>query len=214
MLILVVMATSNTKWLNWAREIQALSQTSLTYAENHFQVARYERLREIAAEMLATPDAPPEHILKLFKNEAGYATPKVDVRAAIFEGDKILLVQERSDEKWSLPGGWADVSQSPSECIIREVWEECGLHARITKLAAVFDREKHPHEPHFPFHIYKMFFMCAVTGGTITPSNETLGAAYFAEDDLPPLSIDRIVEFQVKAMFRHHREPNRPADFD
>ena len=160
-------------------------------------------------------NTPVEQISELFPDFAsGYATPKVDVRGAAFRDDKILLVREARDGGWTLPGGWADPGQSPAEAVVREVFEESGFHVRVTKLAALYDRSKHPHMPRAPFHVYKLFFLCEITGGSATVSHETTAVDFFPEDAIPNLSIDRTLPFQIARMFDHHRTRTLPTDFD
>ena len=198
-----------------ARELQALAQTGLAYATDPYDRERYERLREIAVD-LAASNGPcdPAAVRAAFEIQAGYATPKVDVRAACFRGDTVLLVQEASDGLRTLPGGWADVTQSAAECVVRETREESGFDVRATKLAAVFDRDKHPHEPRQLFRIYKMFFICEVIGGEARPSLETTDVGFFPLDDLPPLPAERILPDQIHAMHRHWKDPSLPTDYD
>jgi ADP-ribose pyrophosphatase YjhB (NUDIX family) len=200
--------------LRWAQELQAIAQNGLLFAANPFDVERYARVRRIAAEMM-TAGSPlaPDEILRLFEAERGYATPKVDVRGVVFSGDRILLVRERADGGWTPPGGWADVGESPREAVVREVLEESGYRTRAVKLLALFDRSRHPHPP-LPFHVYKLFFGCELEGGEPSASIETDGAAFFAEDDLPPLSPGRVTPGQIARLFEHHRHPDWPADFD
>jgi len=203
------------KWLDWAKQLQAISQNGLTYAQDHFDRERYEQIRHIAAEMLTQKaDVKVEDVLDLFSREKDYATPKVDVRGAVFKDDKILLVKERSDGKWSLPGGWADVGESPSESVEREVWEESGFHVKAKRLAAVYDRGKHPHKPLMHYHIYKLFLICEITGGRATTSSETEQVEFFKESDLPELSITKILPEQIAKMFEFYRQTELPAYFD
>jgi len=202
-------------WLKWAKQLAALAQDGLTFSENAYDIERYEQMRDVAAEMMAEGfDLEKKSVLNLLEREEGYATPKVDVRGAAFRDGKILLVREALDGGWTLPGGWADPCQSPTEAVVREVFEESGFEARVTKLAAVYDRSRHPHLPHIPFHIYKLFFLCEITGGQAAESHETTGVQFFAEDNIPPLSISRTLPFQIARMFDHHRSPNLPTDFD
>lgn len=202
-------------WLDWAKRLQAIAQNGLTFTEGHFDVERYEQVRQIAAEMLADKtDAKTEDVLELFVREQGYATPKVDVRGATFRDGKILLVKETSDGKWSLPGGWADAGESPSESVEREFWEESGFSVKAKRLAAVYDRSKHPHKPLMHYHVYKLFFICEITGGEATTSCETEEVAFFDENDLPELSITKILPEQIARMFEYHRRPELPVDFD
>lgn len=202
------------KWLAWAREIQAIAQSGLAFTQDQFDRERYERLRELAAEILAGhSETPVETIVKLFTEQAGYATPKIDVRGAVFREDRILLVREIHDGLWTLPGGWADVNESPSSSVEREILEESGYSARAAKIAAVWDRDRHGHDPH-PFYTYKLFFLCELTGGAARQSIETDGVDFFALDALPPLSRSRITPAQIRRMFEHHRNPALPTDFD
>ena len=210
----------NPKWLSWAQQLQAIAQTGLTFTQNPFEVERYELVREIAAEMMAAQselNATP--ILDLFADQAGYATPKVDVRGVVFDratqdGDAwILLVKERRDGRWTLPGGWADVNDSPAEATEREVWEESGYRAKATKLLACYDRNKHGHPPH-AFHIYKLFFLCELEGGTPTTSIETADVGFFSEDEIPPLSLPRVTPAQITRFFEHYGHPDWATDFD
>lgn len=203
------------KWLEWAKRLQAIAQNGLTFAEGHFDVERYEQVRRIAAEMLADESgANVEDVLDLFVREKDYATPKVDVRGAAFQDGKVLLVKECSDGKWSLPGGWADVGESPSESVEREVWEESGFTVKAKRLAAIYDRSKHPHKPLMHYHVYKLFFLCEITGGEATTSDETEEIAFFDEGDLPELSITKILPEQIARMFDHYRRPELPTYFD
>ena len=158
--------------MDWAKRLQAIAQNGLTFSESHFDIERYEQVRHIAAEMLADKtDAAIEDVLELFIREKDYATPKVDVRAAAFQDGKILMVKESSDGKWALPGGWADVGESPSQSVEREAWEESGFNVKAKRLVAVDDRSKQPHMPLMHYHIYKLFFICEITGGQATTSN-------------------------------------------
>jgi ADP-ribose pyrophosphatase YjhB (NUDIX family) len=203
------------QWLQWAKRLAALAQDGLTYSHNEYEMDRYQQIRQIAAEMMAAGfDLDHKAFLDLFSREQGYATPKVDVRGAVFRDDKILLVQEKIDGGWTLPGGWADPCQSPSEAVAREVFEESGFQVRVTKLAAVYDRSRHPHLPPMPFHLYKLFFLCEITGGAAKESHETSGVDFFAEDHIPPLSISRTLPFQIARLFEQHRAPALPTDFD
>ncbi len=202
-------------WLRWAKQLAALSQNGLTYSQSQYEIERYEQIREIAAEMMsASSEFDAQTFVELFAREQGYATPKVDVRGAAFRDGKILLVKEKIDDAWTLPGGWADPCQSPSEAVVREVFEESGFEVRVAKLAAVYDRSKHPHIPPMPFHLYKLFFLCEITGGQATESHETTGVDFFAEDQIPPLSISRTLPFQIARMFAHYCNPGLPTDFD
>jgi len=202
-------------WLGWAKRLQAVAQSGLAYSPNHFDVERFEQVRQIAAEMLAKKgNADIEEVLQLFIREKDYATPKVDVRGAAIRDGKILMVKETSDHKWSLPGGWADIGQSAAESAVREVFEESGFNVRAMKLAAVYDRSKHAHRPLWHYHIYKLFFICEIIGGEAAISSETEAVDFFGEDQLPELSQGKVLDWQIKRMFEHYRQPSLAADFD
>ena len=155
----------------------------------------------------------PSYVLDLFQREVGYATPKVDVRGAVFRGDTLLFVREREDSCWSLPGGWADVGDSPSEVAVREVYEESGYHTRAVKLLAVYDRDRQGHPP-LSNYVYKLFFKCELLSGSPSSSVETDAVAFFGENEIPQLSLTRIMPAQVARICEHYRQPNLPTDFD
>jgi ADP-ribose pyrophosphatase YjhB (NUDIX family) len=201
-------------WLDWARRLNALAQTGLHFAQSPYDIERYTAIRTIAAEMIAHGSgADTSRVLELFACDAGYATPKVDVRGVVFQDGKILLVQERSDGMWTLPGGWADVGDSPADAVIREIREESSFQTRATKLLALLDRNRHRHPPDL-HHIYKVFIRCEIIGGSPTTSHEIQGVGFFAEDEIPELSLMRSVPAQIARMFEHYRQPDLPADFD
>lgn len=192
----------------------SLAQNGLAYAEGVFDRQRYEELRRIAAEMLAAgSDADAPEVLRLLQAEAGYATPKVDVRGVVFREGRILLVREVADGLWTLPGGWADAGESPREAVEKEVAEESGFDARAVKLLAVYDRDRHGPPP-LPWSVYKLFIRCEITGGAPSGSVETSDVDFFAPDALPPLSEGRVTKAQLERMFQHLRDPLLPADFD
>jgi ADP-ribose pyrophosphatase YjhB (NUDIX family) len=205
-------------WLLWARELQAIAQTGLEFAKDPYDRERYIRVRALAARMMAqAAGADAAWVEELFAGQSGYATPKVDVRGAVIRDDgRILLVREVADSgRWSLPGGWAEVNQSPREAVVREVLEETGFAVSVRKLAAVYDRARHPHLPPRPFHVYKLFFVCEIVGGTAQTSRETSEVAFFAEDEVPSdLSIARVLPYQITRMFEHARFGALPTDVD
>jgi ADP-ribose pyrophosphatase YjhB (NUDIX family) len=202
------------KWLEWTQKLQAIAQNGLTYSENPFDVERYKALQAIAAEIMATySNVEHSFILDLFAREVGYATPKVDVRGAVFRDDTILLVKEREDGCWTLPGGWADVGDSPSEVAVKEVFEESGYQTRVVKLLAVYDRDRQGHPPH-PHYIYKLFFQCELVSGSPAPSIETEEVEFFAENAIPKLSLGRVTPAQITRLFQHYRNRDLPTDFD
>ncbi|HEY2419706.1 MAG TPA: NUDIX hydrolase [Steroidobacteraceae bacterium] len=202
-------------WLLWARELQALAQTGLTFCRDEYDLERYRRIRSLAAEMFARGSGTAlAHVEGLFEQDLGYPTPKVDVRGAVFRDQRILMVREVSDGGWTLPGGWADVNQSPSECVEREVREESGFEARAIKLAGIYDYRRQGHVRAHPYSIYKLFFICELTGGEARASIETSAVDFFARDALPELSSGRTNAAQIERMFAHRHEPALPADFD
>lgn len=188
------------RWLDWAIELQSLAQAGLTYGKDVFDLERYTRIREIAAEMLAHASGLPLGTVKdLFCNETGYQTPKLDTRAAIFSEDRILLVQEK-DGRWSLPGGWCDVNVSVGENTVKEVREEAGLTVVPVRVIAVQDRERH-NLPHYAYGVCKIFVQCAVVGGSFAENSETIQSRYFAEDGLPPLAEEKNNAEQIRMCF-------------
>ena len=177
------------KWLEWAKQIQATAQTGLAYSRDVFDTERYESMRQLSIDILEAYTGVSRDRIQLdFASDSGYATPKVDVRGVIFSDGRLLLVREKSDGCWCLPGGWADVGLSPSECVVKEIREEAGFQARAVRLLAVMDKLRHGHPPG-AHHIYKLFFLCEITGGQAAGGLETSEAAFFAEDSLPPLSL-------------------------
>lgn len=201
-------------WFNWAQRLQSIAQAGLTYTQNVFDVERYHQTQQIAAEILAAgTDAPLQQVQGLLSVEAGYATPKLDVRGVVIRDGKILLVKELSDGCWTLPGGWVDVGEGPSTAAEREVWEESGYEVRAVKLLALYDRNLHDYPP-FVFHTYKMIFLCDLLGGSPTTSIETGGAEFFGENEIPPLSVERVTPQVLTRLFELARHPDWPTDFD
>ena len=188
------------QWLEWAIELQSLAQAGLTYGKDIFDRERYERIREISAEIMAyKTDIPVQKVKDLFCNETGYQTPKLDTRAAIFQNGKILLVKENSG-KWLLPGGWVDVNVSVKENTIKEVKEEAGLDVTADKVIAIQDRSKH-NLPVYAYGVCKIFVLCTIIGGAFKENIETTGFAYFSENELPELATEKNNEEQVKMCF-------------
>ena len=178
--------------LKIARRVQSLAQAGLHYAENEFDRQRYEELRELSVELAAKmTDVGIDKVRNLFTADTGFQTPKVDVRAVVLKDDKILLVKERSDGKWSLPGGFADVNYSPSEVAVKEVAEETGLEVKVNRLIAVVDSDRHNFPP-LEFHYYKIIILCDLIGGELRGSCETEEAQFIDPDKLPELSEKRI----------------------
>ena len=194
----------NDKWLQWAIELQSLAQAGLTYGKDVYDLERYERIREISAEILSDmSDIPTETVKNLFCNETGYQTPKIDTRAAIFKDDKILLVCENNG-RWSLPGGWCDVNISVGENAVKEVKEESGLDVIADSIIAVQDRAKH-NLPLYAYGVCKVFVLCSVVGGCFSENTETTGFDYFSENNLPELATEKNNEEQIKMCFDAYR---------
>jgi len=209
-----MLETSVPRWLDWAREIQALSQTGLTYSETDYNTQRYQRLAEIAAEIVSEHTSlPTDPLVQDFLSQPGYATPKVDVRGAVLCDGKILLVQERMDERWCMPGGWADVGDAPSEMVVREVWEESGFDVVPRKLIGVYDANRSG-RPLELYHAYKLVFLCEIVGGEARPSDETLDVGFFDFDSLPPLSASRTNERHLAQVRAHLQDGECPVEFD
>lgn len=203
----------NEKWLQWAVELQSLAQAGLFYCKDKYERERYERVREISAEMLSCKTEIPLEIVKdLFCSDVGYQTPKIDTRAAIFKEDRILLVHE-DNGTWALPGGWVDVNVSVMENTIKEVKEEAGLDVTVKRIIAVQDREKH-NLPIYAYKVCKIFLQCEVTGGSFVPNIETTGFAYFGVDELPCLAEEKNNREQIEMCFRAMRAETWEAQYD
>ena len=200
-------------WLKWAVELQSLAQAGLTYGRDVYDRERYARIREISAEMVARQtDLPLEKVRDLFCNESGYQTPKLDTRAAVFDGDRILLVRE-NDGRWSLPGGWVEVDLSVGENAVKEVKEEAGLDVTADRLIAVQDWRKH-NPRNNPYGICKVFVLCTALGGRFTPNSETTASGWFPEDGLPELAEEKNNAGQIRMCFQAHRDPGWKVRFD
>lgn len=200
--------------LDLSRRLLALSQTGLHFTAEEYDRERYRELGQIATELLAQlSNASPAALQQTWFVEDGYATPKVDVRGVIFRDDCVLMVRERADDKWTVPGGWADVNDTPSGAVEREIEQETGFTAKATKLAAVYDRNKHDHPPYL-FHAWKIFLICEITGGAARTSYETTAVEFFPLDALPELSTGRATAAQIRRMYEHQRHPDLPTEFD
>jgi len=201
-------------WLEWIKQVYAVAQWGLTYSKDPFELERYEALKSLSKDMMADfTQIDKIRIPELFAHEVGYVTPKVDIRGVVFKEDKILMVQERWDGCWSLPGGWADIGLSPAEVAAKEVLEESGFIVKPVKLLAVLDKKFFSH-PVSAFHIYKHFILCEIEGGEAQTGLESIGVSFFGLDELPPLSSHRITREQLELLFRHAKEPERPTDFN
>ncbi|MGR3763012.1 NUDIX hydrolase [Rossellomorea sp. NS-SX7] len=203
-----------TKWLEWAKELQSIAQAGLTYSKDVYDLERFEMIREISVDIMSKhTDMEPSVIRDLFANETGYATPKVDIRAVVFKDEKILMVRETTDGGWSLPGGWGDIGLTPGEVAVKEVKEESGFDVKAVNLLGVLDKKCHPHPPS-PYHVYKMFILCEIIGGEANEGIETSAVEFFAENELPSLSVERNTESQIRMAFKHLHNPGEAVYFD
>jgi ADP-ribose pyrophosphatase YjhB (NUDIX family) len=202
--------------LNYIETVLGVAQIGLTYSKDEFDIERFIKLRQLSADLIAKLEHQEvEKAANWIAYDENYATPKVDVRALIYdESGKVLLVQEKSDGLWTLPGGWCDMGESPGASIVREVEEETGLKVEAIRLVALFDKLKHDHPPQIP-HTYKCFFLCDHRAGTIvSETNETLACAYFAVDELPPLSLHRVTSSQLVNLTNHIKSGKEICLFD
>ena len=210
---------TNLDWLQIAQQLQALAQTGLTYSQNVYDTERYEQLRAMSVDILhRLTDEPVEKIGPLFTSETGYQTPKVDVRVVLFRGtDEILMVQEKIDgNRWTVPGGWADIGLTPKEVAVKEAREETGLDVEAVRLLALYDKKLHPH-PVEPWYCYKCYMLCRVVGGSITPDTmETGEVRWVRESEIPALELSpaRTTPGQLADMFRFARQPDLPTICD
>jgi ADP-ribose pyrophosphatase YjhB (NUDIX family) len=204
------------------RRVLALAGTGLHFTgpqyrsdgSREFDRERYEEIGKLAAQLIALQtNAPVGELIDAWHADDGYVTPKVDVRGAVFRDNKILLVRERSDGKWTLPGGWGDVNETPAQAVEKEIVQESGYTAKVVKLAAVYDRRTR-NVPNSVFYIWKLFFLCEITGGSPQLSNETDGVEFFSLDALPELSTGRTVRWQIERMYAHHLNMALPTEFD
>lgn len=204
-----------TTWLSRVRELHALAQAGLTYADNAFDMARYTRLRELAADMaVALAVGEPEQVRMAMLGESGYLTPKLDVRAAVIDdAGRLLLVREVSDGGWAMPGGWADVNASLAEGAVREVEEESGYAVSVQRLLGFYERERWGHPP-MPFFTLKAVLACRLEGGGARESSETDAVGWFERDELPPLSQTRGSSRLLARVFEHHDDPALSPDID
>ncbi len=201
------------KWLEWAREIQALSQTGLHFAENHYQRERFSRLLEISADIISVhSDLDQAELVEIFSDQIGYATPRIDVRGAVFQKGKLLLVCERADGGWTMPGGWADVGDVPSTAVEREVLEEAGFEVSAQRVIGVYDANRI--RPLEVFHAFKIVFLCDILGGEPRTSNETSQVGFFSRDDIPEfLSGERTRQRHIEDAFIAN-SVDQPTIFD
>ncbi|MBJ7985535.1 MULTISPECIES: NUDIX hydrolase N-terminal domain-containing protein [Bacillus] len=202
------------KWIDWVKQIQSLAQAGLTYSKDVYDLERFQQLRDISIAMMSHYTKTDWEVVEnLFASETGYQTPKVDIRAVIFQNEKLLFVKEKSDGKWALPGGWADIGYTPTEVAVKEVLEETGYKVDHFRLLAIFDKEKHQPSPSAT-HIYKIFIGCEIVGGEKKLSIETEDIDFFSENEIPDLSIARNTEWQIKEMFAFMKDRNKEKILD
>lgn len=195
----------NRLFLTWTKDLQSIAQAGLYYGKDVFDRERYEKIREISAQMMSEiSDLDVGKVKDLFCNEIGYQTPKIDTRSAIFKNDRILLVREKNGT-WSLPGGWCDYNVSVAENAVKETREESGFDVKVIRLIAVHDRAKH-NSPLYPYGVCKMFFECSITGGEFKENSETTAVDFFTENSLPDLATEKSNEEQLKMCFKAHRD--------
>lgn len=202
------------KWLTWAKEIQSIAQAGLAYSKDIYDIERFQQLRDLSTTIMSEYTNIDHHKIRdLFNNETGYQTPKVDIRGSVFKDDKILLVKEVTDGKWSLPGGWAEVNLTPGENVVKEIKEESGLEVKPNRLIAVMGRRLHNDRPK-PYGIYKLFILCDLIGGDFEPNSETLDSGFFSLDALPELSTGRVTQEQLEMCFDAYKNPDKPPYLD
>lgn len=206
--------SGDNQWLEWASELQFLSQCALAYCKDRYDIERFKRIREISAEMAASiTDLPVEKVKDLFCADSGYQTPKLDTRAAIIRDGKILLVQE-NDGTWALPGGWVDYDLSIRKNVEKEVWEEAGIHARATRLIALFDHNSR-HIRKSPYEICSVYVLCEYQAGDFAPNPETIASGFFAPNEIPsPLADGKTTPEQIEICFRAAADENWRVLFD
>ena len=197
------------------KRIQALAEIGLEFTKNSYDAERYEELHQISLQILSMiSETPVENILPVIVEKNGYKTPKVDVRAVVFnENNQILLIQEKADNCWAMPGGWADIGYSPAEVAVKECFEEAGLKVETVKLLAVLDKQKQKMPPAFEY-VYKIFLLCRKLNDNISVGTETSDVGWFDENNLPPLSTPRNTKEQIKMMFQFHRGEKPEPEFD
>lgn len=199
--------------LKWAKELQFIGQVGLAYSKDPFDRERFQRIREISAEMMsARSGLPLEKVKELFCNETGFQTPKLDTRAAIFDNEKILLVKENNGT-WSLPGGWVDANQTLRSNTEKEVLEEAGLKVKAIRLIALHDMAAR-NQPMFAYNVCKAFVLCQAEGGCFQPNMETTASGYFSVEELPPLAEEKNSQAQIEMCFAASGDENWKVRFD
>lgn len=202
-------------WLSWAKRLQAIAQTGKAYSKDDYDLERFDQISDISHEMFShLSGSPVDEVRNLFIPETGYPTPKIDLRAGVIRDGRILLVRERQDDLWTLPGGWGDVCETPTEGVVRETFEESGLTVGNPRLIAIKDRAVHPYKPELPYHIYKFFFLCSYVSGEPQTNIEISEIDFFSLDDLPALSETRVLHEDIRLIFEHAENPDLPVYMD
>lgn len=205
----------NSFYFEKVKRIQTLAEIGLEFTDSSYDLERYEELRQISLEMLEKmTDIPIQKIIPVIEEKNGYKTPKVDIRAVVFnENGEILMVQEKADNCWAMPGGWTDISYSPKEVAEKECMEEAGLKVNATRLLAIMDKQKQGMPPAFEY-VYKIFMLCEKQGNDISTGSETLDVGWFKENELPLLSNPRNNAAVLKMMIEFHRGERTETYFD
>lgn len=202
------------QWLHWARRMHAIAQSGLAFSKDVYDLERYEELRTLSAEVLEHHSHVKKDVIETwFSKERGYQTPKLDVRGALFQDNEILLVREKAENRWALPGGFCDVGLSASENVVKEIKEESGYDAEVIRLVALLDMNKHNH-PAQPYHYYKILLYCKITGGMSESGVETDQVGFFSRDQLPELSTGRNTIEQIQLLFSFYDNPAKQAIVD
>jgi len=201
------------KIIEWAKELQSLAQAGLYYNDDIFDKERYQRIRDISAEMMKErTDLSPDQVKEIFCGDIGYQTPKIDTRAVIIENEKILLVRERSG-RWAIPGGWCEYNLTPAENVVKEAKEEAGVDVIVDRLIAVLDRDRYS-KPPYPFKVMKMFFLCHSVGGTFVQNTETVESKYFSLEELPEIAKEKCSEEQIRMCFEAYQDKDYTVRFE
>jgi ADP-ribose pyrophosphatase YjhB (NUDIX family) len=204
----------NFEWLELAKKLQSIAQAGLAYSTNKYDLERFQQIKTLSLDIMSHfTTTSMDHLINLFSKETGYQTPKVDIRGVVFKDNKILMVQEETDGRWSLPGGWADVGLSPGEMVVKEIKEETGYETRPKRLLAVLDKNKHSHPPS-PYHTYKIFIECELIGGQQKKGLETTAISFFKLTNLPSLSLDRNTKEQIEMIFNSLENQDWQVIFD
>ncbi len=202
------------KWLDIAKKLQSIAQAGLEYSKDKYDLERFEEIRKVSIDIMECyTDIEREKIKNLFAGETGYQTPKIDIRAAVFHENKILMVKEKLDNRWSLPGGWADIDLSLKENLIKEAMEEAGEKIIPERILAVYDRNRNTNIL-FPHSVYKIFVQCKYLESKFVENIETEETGFFSVDQLPELSETRNTASQIKMCFRYKDKPFHEPYFD